>query len=271
MKYFIILILVFLIQNSLKSQNFVSREYDISYSRDTNNIDHVLNETAYLFTKSNQFTVYSTENFLKRDTLFASISKGEISRYDVIGNPAYMHVTYFPYFVSHDLQKDITKVYEANGLDYYFYEIDQKLVWNIGGDKKDSVNGFFCSTASTTFAGREYKAWFTSEIPINSGPHIFNGLPGLIVRIYDTKKHYIFTIKSVEEFRGNLTSIPFFEKKAIESNHKTVFSLREKTRINPLHSLQSSYGFDFSSNTELKNKIKANAAAKNNPLELRVD
>ena len=44
--------------------------------------------------------------------------------------------------------------------------------------------------AKTTFKGRNYFAWYSIEIPINSGPYKFNGLPGLVVELFDSKKHY---------------------------------------------------------------------------------
>ncbi|MEG1650143.1 MAG: GLPGLI family protein, partial [Rikenellaceae bacterium] len=42
--------------------------------------------------------------------------------------------------------------------------------------------------------GREYEAWFTTEIPISEGPWKFYGLPGLIAKLHDKQKHYSFEL-----------------------------------------------------------------------------
>jgi GLPGLI family protein len=51
-----------------------------------------------------------------------------------------------------------------------------------------------------TYAGRDYKAWFTNEIPVSDGPYKFYGLPGLIVEIEDSKKQYTFELVSYKTF-----------------------------------------------------------------------
>lgn len=40
-------------------------------------------------------------------------------------------------------------------------------------------------------------AWFTTEIPINEGPYKFNGLPGLIIEMYDTEQIFKFSLVSI--------------------------------------------------------------------------
>lgn len=46
-----------------------------------------------------------------------------------------------------------------------------------------TIKGYKCQLASTNFRGRNYEAYFTREIPVNSGPFKFYGLPGLILEI----------------------------------------------------------------------------------------
>ncbi|MCY1635974.1 GLPGLI family protein, partial [Marinifilum sp. D737] len=51
-----------------------------------------------------------------------------------------------------------------------------------------------CKMATCNFAGRNYQAWYTIEIPISDGPYKFKGLPGLIVRIADVNKEHVFQL-----------------------------------------------------------------------------
>ncbi|MDO5665059.1 MAG: GLPGLI family protein [Bacteroidia bacterium] len=45
-----------------------------------------------------------------------------------------------------------------------------------------TVLGYVCQKATTTFRGRTYEAWFTSEIPVKEGPWKLYGPPGLILK-----------------------------------------------------------------------------------------
>ena len=53
--------------------------------------------------------------------------------------------------------------------------------------------------AVSDFRGRTWIAWFASEIPISDGPWKFNGLPGLIMEVYDAKKHFHFSLVGIEQ------------------------------------------------------------------------
>src|SRR5690554_6438375 len=58
------------------------------------------------------------------------------------------------------------------------YYVSEKIVppeWVLLEDTKQ-IGGFTCQKALTTFRGRNYTAWFTSQIPVNLGPWKLNGL-----------------------------------------------------------------------------------------------
>ena len=54
------------------------------------------------------------------------------------------------------------------------------------------ICGYMCQKATCHFRGRDFEAWFALDIPLKSGPYKFGGLPGLILRIYDTNHLYTF-------------------------------------------------------------------------------
>ena len=70
--------------------------------------------------------------------------------------------------------------------------------WEITNTTK-TLLGYKCQLATLTYKGRDYKAWFSTAIPIQDGPWKFYGLPGLIFKIADTQNHYSFTLKEIKK------------------------------------------------------------------------
>jgi GLPGLI family protein len=64
-----------------------------------------------------------------------------------------------------------------------------------------TITGYSCQKAECIFRGRNYTAWFASDIPINNGPWKFGGLPGLILKVYDNDKYYVFECISIENYK----------------------------------------------------------------------
>jgi GLPGLI family protein len=69
--------------------------------------------------------------------------------------------------------------------------------WNIEAETK-IIQGMQCQKATARFKGRDYTAWFCSQLPYSNGPWKLGGLPGLILEAYDTKKEVVFTLTSFE-------------------------------------------------------------------------
>jgi GLPGLI family protein len=85
--------------------------------------------------------------------------------------------------------------YDRVGYTVYRYNEPATLFkWKILPGQSSIIAGYSCQKATTTYAGREYEAWFTREVPISEGPYKFYGLPGFIVKIRDTRKQYDFEL-----------------------------------------------------------------------------
>jgi GLPGLI family protein len=66
-------------------------------------------------------------------------------------------------------------------------ETKKKWDWTLI-DKTKKIGNFNCQKATINFRGRKYIAWYSTEIPVNFGPWKFQGLPGLILELYDEDK-----------------------------------------------------------------------------------
>jgi GLPGLI family protein len=94
-------------------------------------------------------------------------------------------------------EKEITTTDHIPSDSYLYKENLNLFDWKISGET-DSLFGYKVQRATTCFGGREWIAWFAPEIPFNDGPYKFNGLPGLILKIHDTRNHYAFEVVSIE-------------------------------------------------------------------------
>jgi GLPGLI family protein len=86
----------------------------------------------------------------------------------------------------------------ANGPTFLYTEDKIKFEWKILPVTKKYLT-YTCQKATTTFRGRNYEAWFTSEIPFSEGPYKFTGLPGLILQIQDTEGHYAYNCTGIKK------------------------------------------------------------------------
>lgn len=96
----------------------------------------------------------------------------------------------------------VTKTYPSMEVFYADYILQDKvsykdetpLVWNISSEKA-KIGAYDTQKATTSFGGRNWTAWFTTELPFQDGPYKFKGLPGLIVKVEDDAKNYSWELK----------------------------------------------------------------------------
>lgn len=91
--------------------------------------------------------------------------------------------------------------------------------WQIT-DSVKIVLGYECQQASCNFRGRQWVAWFTTDVPVSDGPWKLGGLPGLIMEAYDTGKHYSFTMIGLEKVTEE--PIVFTEPSSKKNKYKKV-------------------------------------------------
>ena len=84
--------------------------------------------------------------------------------------------------------------------DQQYSENISTQTWEILEDTL-TVAGYLCQKATCRFRGRNYTAWFAMGIPIQNGPWKFGGLPGLILKVYDSDKLYVFECVKIESLK----------------------------------------------------------------------
>lgn len=105
---------------------------------------------------------------------------------------------------------------------YRYKEPWPSMQWKLTNEKQ-YICGYQCQKATCHWRGRDYEAWFTMQIPLRSGPWKFGGLPGLIMKIYDTKKIYTWEAVAVEN--GSFPIYQLDERRFKNSERKKVLKM----------------------------------------------
>lgn len=84
----------------------------------------------------------------------------------------------------------------------------------------DTVAGYCCHSAKTSFRGRIWNVWFAMEIPDHLGPWKFTGLPGLVLKAEDDDKQFCWECTGITESSSPIKKYEW----------QTVFTTREKWR-----------------------------------------
>lgn len=134
--------------------------------------------------------------------------RGAGFRYDSIGNMVYQNKKNKTLFVREKMTNEYIVTEEKMPV----------IKWKITNEVK-KINQYTCTKATAYFRGRDYIAWFTTDLPIVEGPWKFKGLPGLVLDIEDSKfqvKIYAVkiefpTMEDVSKFVDNGTKISLDE------------------------------------------------------------
>jgi len=152
------------------------------------------------------------------------------------------------------IKEIITKNYKENSLETisqpfstpvmlrqpqtYVVEQNLKYKWHIS-EERDTISGFDTQTATMSFGGRKWKAWFTSVLPIQDGPYKFGGLPGLIVKIESADKSHSFILKGLKKIKGRIPTPKDYKSSSyIKLSHKKFKKLEEEFKKDPVRELR---------------------------------
>jgi len=268
------LILVFFVfsMNTVFCQNEINIDsvkikcnYKFTCQPDSNNSTNLISENMLLLI-GNKNSHFIAEKLVGRDrTIYEAFKKsmgtGELVSFRELPRP------YNNYQIYKNFETNEITTYDRIYGDPFFYTENKEMFdWYLTS-QQDTINGYLCQMATTFFAGREYIAWFTPEINISEGPYKFSGLPGLIIKIEDTKAHYLFELQTLTKVMDveNIT-LPFSSENYIEVTRDDFYKTRKHTAEN-LREIAKNTGFQVSEG-QMELSME-NAKKRNNPIELK--
>jgi GLPGLI family protein len=235
--------------------------YSLKYQSDSLNPNFIEQQEMLLFLGRN-VSKFVSENFYIRDTVVRKLRSW--TEFDaVIASPkSQVSRSVFRYQVFKNYPRgELTCIdYAADG-GFLYLERLNLLDWKLTGDSA-TLYGYKVQKATTNFGGRSWTAWFAPDLPFNDGPYKFSGLPGLIVKISDSRNHYVFEFISIKKPNKNLM-IDYVEKDYIKATKQDFFRAEDAFREDIINRAKAA-----GLNDELQQRAARNMAKKNNPIEL---
>ncbi|AZA83966.1 GLPGLI family protein [Chryseobacterium lactis] len=193
-------ILLFLLLGTFASAQTNRFFYEYKFIPDSDHKEEVKKEMMLLDIDKTGSSYYSHDKFVADSTGRAELEKqlkvggGSISinKREKPGQVSYKVTKQYPDFK--------TYLFRSIAMDHYKIREDQKPEWKIAPDKQ-KIGEYNAQKAVTNLGGREWIAWFSTDIPFQDGPYIFYGLPGLIIKLEDaTGSHSMMLVgnKKVE-------------------------------------------------------------------------
>ncbi|RQO38111.1 GLPGLI family protein [Chryseobacterium sp. KBW03] len=263
---FLLMLLSFFFANS-QTHRFV---YDVEYKKDSTS--NLTTKENYLLDINKSEVLYYTRDFFIADSL--------------INNN-------IPFPKNMKLNTSTIITHRIGDNNYHEYDLLENTIlklqtkdfqnWKLTGEKK-KIKELFLQKAVTNWGGRNWTAWFTTEIPFQEGPYKFHGLPGLIVELYDDKDNYRFELVKSEKYNGKKENqfIEISKQQAVAVEWEKYKSTKIKFYESPVNFIQNSVGdykneeFFLNNGTkvnslntrEINESLRRNIKKYNNPVEL---
>jgi GLPGLI family protein len=274
MKHFYIPFIFLLISSLVPAQELTDKfkykaTYDLSWQIDSTNSESIQNETMVLFI-GDKISRFSSEGQYIADSIKEAYKDRERTQQSFNEMRSKMPMSALNFYVFKKQNSAQVSFTEKIVRDNYRYiqDIDD-LNWEILPETKE-VAGFVAQKAKASFSGRDYTAWFTTEIPISEGPYKFRGLPGLILEISDNNDYYTFKLNGFKELNDEI-SIEFDPEDYLEVSRERFLQIKQEYAENPFIKMENSgitMGFQPGQKEKLLREHREELKKENNPIEL---
>lgn len=128
--------------------------------------------------------------------------------------------------------------------DLFSIQTEDPINWKLSTDTK-KVGNYNLQKATTSFGGRNWVAWFNTDINLNEGPYKFRGLPGLIFEIADVQNSFNFNLVKSYQLKSTYDTSEFLEsfagQKAIPITEKIFLKKQLELFNDPLQDFKEDF------------------------------
>ena len=197
-------------------------------------------DVSYLDVQDDGVSCFYSHYFVKSQEIQDSINRrGSVSD-DMVSKAIAPYDGGQPNFVYKHIPAEGKLTFTTYHVDWFKYsEPIPALQWKIEG--KDSViAGYHCQAATASLRGRQWRAWFTLDIPVSDGPWKLCGLPGLILRATDEQGYFDFDCTGIASIE--IPPIELAKNNYVSCTPEEAFKMEQERRENPLAFLNRQFG-----------------------------
>ena len=244
--------------------------YNLEYQEDSTDQNSIKSETVVLYLGEG-VSRYSNLGKAVKDSLTETLDPSNKSMAEFYRIRSITPETDFPYKIFKNHNDNELILAEKVFKDKLKYKQTLNLMnWEIEQETKE-VLGYKVQKASGSFAGREYEAWFSPELPFSDGPYKFSGLPGLILEISDVQNQYHFSLTSFQELEKPVIRILNLDDYETVSQ-KELDQVRDDYNRDPIGTMQKAgirFGWSEEDEAKQRKELTKKYKRRNNPIELQ--
>lgn len=212
------------------------------------NCQSIIDTVSYRFVYDVQARVFEQSTRMKPDLHYLDIGKTGVSHYYSTWQLSTIHIidsvfriggssadynrvrqekgiepSNFMYFIFKNYPQKGLQTVDYPSVDFFQYQEPMGQEWDlIEGDTV--VLEHPCQKAKCHYHGKEWTAYYATDIPMSEGPWKLCGLPGLILRAYDSDGAFVFNCIEIHQNVGEQLSMMDEKKKIMkpEQVHKLV-------------------------------------------------
>lgn len=199
-----------------------------------NKIDTIRAKKNQILIFDNEKSVFQDYKYMKMDSIF--IKNRDLWKQFFTSNNAEDSMTDFQTIITNNL-KTGKITYKSLMINTYEYSETINFQWKLE-NKFQNIHNITCQKATTKFGGRFWEAWFSNDYPFFFGPYKFHGLPGLIVKLSDSERNFIWELSELKQqdnddfYDKNLSEIQGLSSKKLDK--KKFVKLEKQMRVHPL-------------------------------------
>jgi len=232
--------------------------YSISYQPDSTNPFEIRNSTYLLFLGDNISKYLNRTNYVNDTTIRKFTTSKQVIEY--LSDPKVPKGSSLQIFKNYP-KGYLTFINYIPPSTYRYEENMQVFNWAISDDTSKAF-GYKIQKATCDYGGRSWVAWFAPELPYSDGPYKFNGLPGLIVKLFDTRQHYFFELVSFSK-PENLLMIDIEDEEYVKTTKNGFFQAEDNFREDIINRAKA-----IGADNIMQQMAAKNMASRNNPIEL---
>ncbi|WP_417427983.1 GLPGLI family protein [Halpernia sp.] len=244
--------------------------YQVSIKTDSTDAKSVKTELANLDISPKESIFYG-DNRLKRDSIFSRARQTGSFNFD---RTQMQNLQSNIDFTVQKNYSDQNLIYKSRiGRDEYSYTETPHFNWKILPETV-KIGDYKTQKAEMNYGGRTWNAWFTTDVPVQDGPYKFSGLPGLIVKIEDTKGDYSFDLMQSKKInapadfttRGNIIKVSkanFLKQNEAYRKDPVSAMIAGNTRGNFMQRMTPEQ------RKQMETRLKKSVTDFNNPIEIK--